>query len=100
MYVHVQGQVQMLVQVQGGVTSPCGHKTHLRRAGIRPLARDPGATDTASVSRDHVIFTSPSGLVTISGGKWTTMRKMAEDVVDVAVRNAGLQASSCRTENV
>jgi glycerol-3-phosphate dehydrogenase len=47
-----------------------------------------------------VIFTSPSGLVTISGGKWTTMRKMAEDVVDVAVRNAGLQASSCRTENV
>lgn len=46
-------------------------------AGIRPLAIDPHCKDTASVSRDHVISHNPtSGVVFISGGKWTTYREM------------------------
>jgi len=63
-------------------------------AGLRPLVRPPdeGVERTASLSRDHHVFTSPSGLVTIVGGKWTTYRKMAEDVVNRAAQVAALAA--------
>jgi glycerol-3-phosphate dehydrogenase len=51
--------------------------------GLRPLV-DQGAdsSSTASLSRDHFLMTSSSGLITITGGKWTTYRLMAEEVVD------------------
>jgi glycerol-3-phosphate dehydrogenase len=55
-------------------------------SGLRPLVSDPKASDTARLSRDHVINISPSGLLTIAGGKWTTYRKMALDTVNEAVR--------------
>lgn len=46
-------------------------------SGIRPLATDPHSTDTASTSRDHIISYNPdSGVVFVSGGKWTTFREM------------------------
>ena len=52
-------------------------------SGLRPLARDPHASDTQSISRDHVVTVDPrTNLLTVAGGKWTTYRKMAEDVVD------------------
>ncbi|MDO3695465.1 glycerol-3-phosphate dehydrogenase/oxidase [Wenyingzhuangia sp. chi5] len=50
--------------------------------GLRPLVKSGNAEDTAEISREHVIEVSKSGLVSIAGGKWTTYRKMAEDVVD------------------
>ena len=53
-------------------------------AGIRPLVREKAAGSTASISRDHTIYISRSGLVTVAGGKWTTYRKMAEDTIDHA----------------
>jgi glycerol-3-phosphate dehydrogenase len=43
--------------------------------------------------RDHVIFTDPDGLITISGGKWTTYRKMAEDAIDTAEASGQLEGS-------
>lgn len=61
-------------------------------AGLRPLVRTGLALDTASLSRDHAVHVSGSGLVTISGGKWTTYRKMAEDVINRAAEVAGLDA--------
>jgi len=60
-------------------------------AGLRPLVADPSQSDSARLSRDHVIMESPSGLITIAGGKWTTYRKMAQDAVDYAVRQAGIE---------
>lgn len=56
-------------------------------SGIRPLIVDPvaaakGITGTASLSRTHVLETSPSGMLSILGGKWTTYRRMAQDTVD------------------
>ena len=42
-------------------------------------------TDTKKISREHAVVVSNSGLVTIVGGKWTTYRKMAEKVVDLAL---------------
>ena len=70
-------------------------------SGLRPLVSDPKASDTAKLSRDHVINHSPSGLITIAGGKWTTYRLMAKDAVDQAVDQAELpQKDSCHTENI
>ena len=70
-------------------------------SGLRPLVRDPSAADTARLARDHVISRSPSGLITIVGGKWTTYRKMALDTVDYAVRVAGLAPKvGCRTDRI
>ena len=70
-------------------------------AGLRPLVRDASSADTAKLARDHVISCSPSGLITIVGGKWTTYRKMSLDTVDYAVRVAGLTPKSgCRTERI
>ncbi|KAL7518905.1 hypothetical protein ACHAWX_003712 [Stephanocyclus meneghinianus] len=51
--------------------------------GWRPLAADPHAPPGGQVSRDHVISTNPNtGVTFIAGGKWTTWREMAQDVVD------------------
>ncbi|HHD56783.1 MAG TPA: FAD-dependent oxidoreductase, partial [Desulfobulbaceae bacterium] len=51
-------------------------------------------------SRKHHLQVSRSGLVTITGGKWTTYRKMAEDTVDKAAMVAGLDRKKCRTEDL
>ncbi|MTJ84059.1 MAG: FAD-dependent oxidoreductase [Telmatospirillum sp.] len=59
-------------------------------SGIRPLVFDPKAKDTSQLARDHVIIESMSGLVTISGGKWTTYRLMSEQAVDRAISVAHL----------
>ncbi len=69
-------------------------------AGLRPLVKTGRATGTASLSRDHTIVASASGLVTITGGKWTTYRKMGEDVINHAERVAGLAAGASRTANL
>lgn len=60
-------------------------------AGLRPLIRNPDAISTQELVRNHLVLQSPSGLVTIAGGKWTTYRKMAEDAIDAAIRLFSLQ---------
>jgi len=68
-------------------------------AGLRPLVSS-GTSDTKSISRDHVLFVSESGLVTITGGKWTTYRQMGEEAVDQAAKVGGLDARKSRTRNL
>jgi glycerol-3-phosphate dehydrogenase len=58
------------------------------------------ATRTAALSREHLIDVAPSGLVTIAGGKWTTYRKMAADVVDAALRVGELPPTPPVTERL
>ncbi len=67
-----------------------------RFAGLRPLV-ERGAASTAKESREHLVETSRSGLVTIAGGKWTTYRKMAQDAVDAAIVSGGLKSAACIT---
>jgi glycerol-3-phosphate dehydrogenase len=50
--------------------------------GLRPLVRPDDDEDTKAISREHVVRVGRSGLVTVTGGKWTTYRAMAEDVLD------------------
>lgn len=59
-------------------------------AGLRPLVGGTKSQRTSAVSRDHHLEVSPSGLVTITGGKWTTYRHMGEGTIDTAARVAGL----------
>jgi glycerol-3-phosphate dehydrogenase len=68
-------------------------------AGLRPLI-DTGAGRTADVSRDHAVAESPSGVISVIGGKLTEYRFMAEDVLDKAVALRGLSAGHCRTRNL
>ncbi|MFN8608059.1 MAG: FAD-dependent oxidoreductase [Vulcanimicrobiota bacterium] len=68
--------------------------------GIRPLVKDPKApqSQTAELVRNHVVDVSPSGLVTIGGGKWTSFGRMAQDTVDAALQTAGLPAVPAQRE--
>ncbi|MCV7057630.1 glycerol-3-phosphate dehydrogenase/oxidase [Mycolicibacterium gilvum] len=68
-------------------------------AGLRPLI-DTGTGRTADVSREHAVTESPSGVISVIGGKLTEYRYMAEDVVDRAVELRGLTAGVCRTRNL
>jgi glycerol-3-phosphate dehydrogenase len=65
-------------------------------AGIRPLVKASGGS-TAALSRDHTVRVDRPGLVTITGGKWTTYRRMAVDCVDRAAALGGLPRRACRT---
>ncbi len=70
-------------------------------AGLRPLAAPQGEEQsTKEISRSHKLMVSLSGLVTITGGKWTTYRKMAEDTVNKAVLVGGLEERKCVTESM
>jgi glycerol-3-phosphate dehydrogenase len=73
-------------------------------AGIRPLVRAGNAKNTSKLSRDHTIHFDPSGLVTITGGKWTTYRNMAQDCVNQVIKRVGIEqrphfwGGHCKTE--
>ncbi|HSH78162.1 MAG TPA: glycerol-3-phosphate dehydrogenase/oxidase, partial [Herpetosiphonaceae bacterium] len=70
-------------------------------AGLRPLVTGSGGDgSTASLSREHTLLVSRAGLVTITGGKWTTYRHMAKATVDKAIKVGGLRKASCRTRNL
>ena len=69
-------------------------------AGLRPLINTGEGKDTAQISRSHAILVSVSGLVTITGGKWTTYRKMGEDAVDKAAVVGGLEDRASRTKDL
>jgi glycerol-3-phosphate dehydrogenase len=68
-------------------------------AGLRPLVKGK-SKKTAALSRDHLINIGDSGLITITGGKWTTYRKMAEDVIDIAMKTFNLPDKPCITKEV
>ena len=68
--------------------------------GIRPLVKKSNAKNTAKLSRDHTIEIDDANLVTITGGKWTTYRRMAEDAVNQALRIAGLPMKKSPTKEL
>ncbi|HVQ29227.1 MAG TPA: glycerol-3-phosphate dehydrogenase/oxidase [Vicinamibacteria bacterium] len=68
--------------------------------GIRPLVRSRDTKSTAALSRDHTIHIDASGLLTITGGKWTTYRNMAEDCVNQAAELAQLPERPCATKHL
>lgn len=71
-------------------------------SGLRPLAAptDSDSSSTKEISRDHKLIVSAKGLITITGGKWTTYRKMAEETIDLAIKHSRLPSKPCVTQNL
>lgn len=70
-------------------------------AGLRPLAAPKDDNEkTKEISRSHKIIVSESKLITITGGKWTTFRRMAQDTVDKAIETGLVPAKPCKTKNL
>lgn len=70
-------------------------------AGLRPLAApEKDGQSTKEVSRSHKVIVSKTGLITITGGKWTTYRQMAEDVIDEAIKQKQLEQRICVTTHM
>ena len=69
-------------------------------AGLRPLVKAGHASSTAGLSREHTLLVSPSGLVTITGGKWTTYRRMGEDCINRVTEIGGFTPVPSRTSTL
>jgi glycerol-3-phosphate dehydrogenase len=66
-------------------------------SGLRPLVSKKKGSNTAAISRDHTILISKAKLLTITGGKWTTYRRMGEDVIDRGSELVGLKPTESKT---
>lgn len=70
-------------------------------AGLRPLAAPKGNSEkTKEISRSHKIIVSSSGLITITGGKWTTYRRMAQDTINKVIALKKLPKLKCKTKDL
>ncbi len=71
-------------------------------SGLRPLAAptNTNSKSTKEISRDHKLIISAKGLITITGGKWTTYRRMAEETINLAIKHSGLEPKKCVTKNL
>lgn len=80
---------------------PKGENIRSAFAGLRPLLHAEHANgNTSALSREHAILVAGSGLITVTGGKWTTYRLMAEEVVNRAAAVAGLRPELCQTTDL
>lgn len=93
------GEVDFILETSARYLARAPTRSDVRSvfAGLRPLIRGRGAAATRRLSREHFIEVSPAGLVTITGGKWTTYRRMAEDAIDVAQSVGRLPTRTCPT---
>ena len=94
-------EVDFLLRTAAGVLRRVPQRGDIRSAfaGLRPLLhpQHKGQGGTAALSREHAVLVSAGGLVTVAGGKWTTYRLMAEQVIDRAALVGGLHAVPCTT---
>lgn len=97
-----EAEIDFVLETAAGylATPPTRADVLSQFAGIRPLVKAGSGASTSKLARDHTIIADPSGLVTITGGKWTTYRKMAEDVVTTAAKAGGLAARACKTREL
>jgi len=98
----LEAEIEFVLETVGGVLAEQPKRGDVLSvwAGIRPLVKSGGTTRTSSLSRSHASFVDASGLITITGGKWTTYRRMAEDAVNKAVEIARLNATTCFTKTL
>lgn len=96
------GEVEFILETASDYLTKRPDRADIRSVftGVRPLVNAARISGTAALSRDHSLTISRSGLLTITGGKWTTYRKMAEDCVDHAMVLAGLEEQPCVTRDL
>ncbi|WP_138518014.1 glycerol-3-phosphate dehydrogenase/oxidase [Limnobacter alexandrii] len=96
-------EVDFILQTAGQYLANAPTRADVRSVfvGLRPLVSAGGEKqNTKSISREHTVITAPSGLVTITGGKWTTYRSMAEEVVDLVCEQHGWANKPTRTRHM
>jgi glycerol-3-phosphate dehydrogenase len=99
----LQQEIDFILKTAGKylTTPPSRSDVRCIFAGLRPLAADPdNPLSTKEVSRRHKITFSPSGLLSIIGGKWTSYRRMAEETIDKAIKSGILEQRKCLTKNI
>ncbi|MPQ47939.1 FAD-dependent oxidoreductase [Marinifilum sp. N1E240] len=99
----LEEEVDFILETAGRFLSKPPKRSDVRSvfAGLRPLAAPSGdGKKTKEISRGHKIVVSESGMVTLTGGKWTTYRQMAEDVMNTVAKTAGLQEKKSKTRNL
>jgi glycerol-3-phosphate dehydrogenase len=100
--VPLAGEVDFILDGVGQYLSRAPRRADVRSvyAGLRPLIGSRRGVSTAGLSREHLVDRSAGGLITITGGKWTTYRQMAEDAVNAAEACAGLSSRPCVTADL
>lgn len=96
----LEEEIEFILSTAGKYLSKAPQRSDVLSAfaGLRPLAAPGKDTNkTKEISRSHKLIVSPSELITITGGKWTTYRKMAMDVVDKAIALGKLKQHACKT---
>jgi len=98
---HEQSEIDYLIEtVNPYLATPISRADILSVfSGLRPLVTGKSAT-TSKLSREHHIDTSPTGLITVAGGKWTTYRRMAEDTLSFAIKHEMLPPKPCVTDGI
>ncbi|UQN08239.1 glycerol-3-phosphate dehydrogenase/oxidase [Deinococcus sp. QL22] len=98
----LEEEVEFILRTAARYLDPSPGRTDVLSvfAGLRPLVKAEKDQSTAALSRDHVLRVAESGLVTITGGKWTTYRKMGEDTINKSAEVAGLPPRECRTQRL
>ncbi|RJF73858.1 glycerol-3-phosphate dehydrogenase/oxidase [Deinococcus cavernae] len=88
----LEEEIEFILRTAGRYLSPAPTRADVQSvyAGLRPLVKPADDADTKAISRDHTIVISEGGLITLTGGKWTTYRRMGEDTVNRAEQQAGL----------
>lgn len=95
-------ELDLILSTVGEYLSPAPDRTDILScfSGIRPLSATGDEAKSAKISREHRIDIAQSGLITITGGKWTTYRLMAEDCVDMMEKSLALAPRECTTKNI
>lgn len=98
----LDAEIDLILKNAGMYLSPAPRREDILSvfAGIRPLVKKEAAARTSSLSREHTIEVGPTGMLTITGGKWTTYRRMAEDSVDAAIELTGSPAGPSETDRL
>ena len=98
---HIASEIDYLLEhINPYLTKQISHSDILSVfSGLRPLVTGKSST-TSKLSREHHIDTSPTGLITVAGGKWTTYRRMAEDTFTFAIKHNMLPDKPCRTRDI
>ncbi|UBF25587.1 glycerol-3-phosphate dehydrogenase/oxidase [Kovacikia minuta CCNUW1] len=95
-------EIDFILETAAQYLSPAPDRSDVRSVfvGQRPLVKTKDMRSTATLSREHTIRISDSGLLTITGGKWTTYRKMGEDAIDQAVQQGKLPQRASVTQTL
>ncbi len=98
---HQESEIEYLMETINPYLATPIHRRDILSvfSGLRPLVTGK-SSKTSKLSREHHIDSSPTGLITVAGGKWTTYRRMAEDVLNFAIKGGMLPGKPCQTDAV